>query len=55
MVITIEDIDKIICDWSMEYGVAMNESAQQAIVLKLALALTPDLVASSMLNSNHGV
>lgn len=36
-------IDKIVCDWSMQYGVAMTQEAQEALVDRLAIAAAPEL------------
>lgn len=40
---TPEQIDKIVCDWSMAYGVALNEKALNALVEALAFAAAPKL------------
>lgn len=40
---TQEQIDEIVCAWSMEFGVALTEEALNALVTRLALESSPVL------------
>lgn len=40
---TIQEIDKIVCEWSMKYGIAMPEQAQVDLVDQLNSAFNPNL------------
>jgi hypothetical protein len=40
---TPEQIDKIVCDWSITFGVTLTERQLNALVDKLALASAPKL------------
>jgi hypothetical protein len=40
---TPQEIDKIVCDWSMRFGIAMPEAALNDLVDRMALAAAPPL------------
>lgn len=40
---TIEEIEKLVCKWSMELKVPLTEIALNVLVGRLALAIAPEL------------
>lgn len=48
-----EQIDKIVCEWSMAYGIAMPEKALNTLVDTLSLAAAPKLDSKDLSAENE--
>jgi len=47
-----QEIDKVVCEWSMEFGVAMTEKAQEALVDRIAWTATKCLCKNGIRGLN---